>query len=246
MTAQGQQPAGRRQKNGRLEPHPAFQFYPQDFLSSDTVALLDNRELGVFIRLLARSWLGPGLPTDPARLARLAGERLEDFEAMWAGPLGDCFFEEAGRCWNRRLEREREDAHGHSERQALRGRFGALKQHGRIPDGLTFEAWMAQTGPDGPEEADSGGAMAAPGHPPGGARQTPGPHPTPPHPSKTPLPPGAPPAEEARPRRRRTAQHRSTIERLQERAAALDGVPAQGASPAPCRTNGARHDREDG
>ena len=50
---------------------PAFQFYAGDFLSDLKVASMNMEERGIYITLLAYSWLENGLPADPEKLARL-------------------------------------------------------------------------------------------------------------------------------------------------------------------------------
>jgi uncharacterized protein YdaU (DUF1376 family) len=53
---------------------PAFQFYPQDYLSSARVAEMTLEEEGVYIRLLCYCWSSGSIPADPERCARLAGK----------------------------------------------------------------------------------------------------------------------------------------------------------------------------
>ena len=53
---------------------PAFQFYPQDYLSSSRVAEMSLEEEGVYIRLLCYCWSTGSIPADPERCARLAGK----------------------------------------------------------------------------------------------------------------------------------------------------------------------------
>jgi uncharacterized protein YdaU (DUF1376 family) len=53
---------------------PAFQFYPQDYLSSARVAEMTLEEEGVYIRLLCYCWSSGSIPADPQRCARLAGK----------------------------------------------------------------------------------------------------------------------------------------------------------------------------
>jgi uncharacterized protein YdaU (DUF1376 family) len=53
---------------------PAFQFYPQDYLSSSRVAEMTLEEEGVYIRLLCYCWSCGSIPADPERCAKLAGK----------------------------------------------------------------------------------------------------------------------------------------------------------------------------
>lgn len=56
------------------EKAPAFQFYPQDYLSSSRVAVMTLEEEGAYIRLLCYCWTMGSIPKDPVLCARLAGK----------------------------------------------------------------------------------------------------------------------------------------------------------------------------
>lgn len=129
-------------KNGRREADPAFQFYAADFLASDSVALLDNAGIGMLIKLMARSWVGDGLPVELAKLARLVNESEQVFEQTWNSGLADCFEERDGRLYNRRLEAERE----------RRAEYRAAKAEAGRKSG---EARRRKKAADDPEKADS-------------------------------------------------------------------------------------------
>lgn len=111
-------------RNGRREQRPSFQFYPQDFLASDSVAQMTHEEVGIYMLLLCRAWVGPGLPTDLARVARLVGLPEGRLRELWSGPLGSCFVERDGRLVNPRQEREREVAQERTARRAQAGSRG--------------------------------------------------------------------------------------------------------------------------
>jgi uncharacterized protein YdaU (DUF1376 family) len=57
-----------------MNKSPAFQFYPQDYLSSARVAEMTLEEEGVYIRLLCYCWSSGSIPADSERCARLAGK----------------------------------------------------------------------------------------------------------------------------------------------------------------------------
>jgi len=57
-----------------MNKSPAFQFYPQDYLSSARVAEMTLEEEGAYIRLLCYCWSSGSIPADPERCARLAGK----------------------------------------------------------------------------------------------------------------------------------------------------------------------------
>lgn len=56
------------------EKSPAFQFYPQDYLSSARVATMTLEEEGVYLRLLCYCWSIGSIPADPVECAKLAGK----------------------------------------------------------------------------------------------------------------------------------------------------------------------------
>lgn len=115
---------------------PAFQFYPKDFLSSSKVRKMSLTEIGAYTVLLATSWLDGSLPTDLAELARTLGIKDAQFRRMWAGPLGQCFYEKNGRLFNDRLEEERKKQAEFRRRQSDNGRMGG-RPKGLGSSGLT-------------------------------------------------------------------------------------------------------------
>jgi uncharacterized protein YdaU (DUF1376 family) len=95
---------------------PAFQFYPNDWLSSPTIALMSPAEEGAYIRLLSYAWADPdcSLPDDDAALSQLS--RLgEGWFNGGSTTIRKCFKEhpeKSGRLVNIRLleERKKQDA----------------------------------------------------------------------------------------------------------------------------------------
>jgi uncharacterized protein YdaU (DUF1376 family) len=91
------------------EKAPAFQFYPEAWLSSTKIALMTPAQEGAYIRLLCYAWNDPdcSLPGDDATLAQLS--RLN--EGWFNGGstvVRSCFTEHDGRLFNHRLLMERE------------------------------------------------------------------------------------------------------------------------------------------
>ncbi|MCE7976331.1 MAG: DUF1376 domain-containing protein [Nitrospira sp. NTP1] len=95
---------------------PAFQFYPNDWLSSPTIALMSPAEEGAYIRLLSYAWADPdcSLPDDDTALSQLS--RLgEGWFKGGSTTIRKCFKEhpeKSGRLVNLRLleERKKQDA----------------------------------------------------------------------------------------------------------------------------------------
>ena len=89
------------------EASPAFQFYPQDFLSDDKVDLMSSAARGCYIMLICHCWLKQTLPNDPGQLARLARYTGRSWGAIWA-QLTDCFRPVEGGLQQPRVEQERQ------------------------------------------------------------------------------------------------------------------------------------------
>ena len=85
---------------------PAFQFYPESWLSSPKIMLMTPAEEGAYIRLLSLCWSEGHLPDDDAQLALLS--RLgDDWFNGSSTKLRECFTERDGKLYNERLSKER-------------------------------------------------------------------------------------------------------------------------------------------
>lgn len=96
---------------------PAFQFYPDDFLGSPSVAVMTPTEIGVYVLLLCMDWNGNGISYNPKLLARYCRMSEAEFVEAWA-VVGPCFVERDGKWYNPRLERERDKQAKFSARQS--------------------------------------------------------------------------------------------------------------------------------
>lgn len=115
------------------EPSPAFQFYPKDFLTSSTVRLMSMEARGVYITLLAMSWLDGALPTSVDDLAKLAGCSARKLKKIWPNIANAFTLTDAGYV-NIRLEKEREKQRGLKAESSEKGRKGAeARWHGHSP-----------------------------------------------------------------------------------------------------------------
>ncbi|MBW1778889.1 MAG: YdaU family protein [Deltaproteobacteria bacterium] len=101
-----------------------FNFYPADFLSDENVVVMNNREIGCYIKLLCFHWREGSIPSDSNRLARLCGESSEEFSEIWIN-LAPCFKERKGRLYNKRLSAEASRLENHIEKRKAAGRAGA-------------------------------------------------------------------------------------------------------------------------
>ena len=102
---------------------PAFQFYASDFLSDINVSMMSMSQRGIYVTLLAYEWIEGSLPSDLDRLKLLCGNPV-DFDSDWL-VVSACFYEEDGRIYNKRLEKERQNMLSYRERMSKNGRRGA-------------------------------------------------------------------------------------------------------------------------
>jgi len=104
---------------------PAFQFYPNDWLSSSAVTLMTPEQEGAYIRLLCYDWASDGIPDDDTTLAALS--RLgEGWFKGGSTVVRKCFNqhpEKPGFLTNARLQSEREKQHAWREKS----REGGIK-----------------------------------------------------------------------------------------------------------------------
>ena len=106
---------------------PAFQFYPNDFLSDANVIGMSLQERGAYITLLCLCWQQGALPADVSRLARLCGAPVTAFRRLWPA-LEPCFrvdSDRPDRLIHPRLEREREKQAAFRRRQSDKGKASA-------------------------------------------------------------------------------------------------------------------------
>lgn len=88
-----------------LGKSPAFQFYPEAFLSDENVQLMNYEERGIYITLLSHCWLEGSIPADPGKIALLLKSGFIDLTHVLK-----CFEEseeDPERMINPRLDRER-------------------------------------------------------------------------------------------------------------------------------------------
>lgn len=106
-----------------MSKRPAFQFYPQDFISDIRVQAMDNEELGAYIRLLCHDWIEDGLPDDDLILSRISGAR-ENWDRIKM-PLASCFQKIDGKLFNPRLIEERKKQDKFRKEKTSVGKIGA-------------------------------------------------------------------------------------------------------------------------
>jgi len=102
---------------------PAFQFYPNDFLGSGSVAAMTLEEIGAYVLLLCYEWNEGGLPDDLDRLARYCHVQRRTFDKLWR-VISENFEFSGGKWTNIRLEAERSKQLAYREKMSENGRRG--------------------------------------------------------------------------------------------------------------------------
>jgi len=105
---------------------PAFQFYPSDFLSDENVVLMNNTEVGCYIKLLCFCWKQGSIPNDVNKIAKLCNETGESMAELWLA-ISSCFksSEKDGRLIHPRLDKERKKQLKFSQERSVSGKKGA-------------------------------------------------------------------------------------------------------------------------
>jgi len=127
---------------------PAFQFYPADFLADENVALMSNREIGCYIKLLCYCWREGSIPSDNQKIARLCGEPEIEMAQLWSA-IGPCFSsatDTPSRLINKRLAMEVEKQQAYRKERSESGKKGAkaLWDKQLKPDGSAMAKPMAK------------------------------------------------------------------------------------------------------
>lgn len=107
---------------------PAFQFYVRDYMTDETVMMMDLAQEGAYIRLLCHQWLEGSIPNDIAALARLCRVSSTKMKKIWQ-KVSPCFTDSGnGRLVNSKLDEQRQDIEGWRKKQSDAGRSGAQKR----------------------------------------------------------------------------------------------------------------------
>lgn len=89
-----------------MNKSPAFQFYVKDFLTDDKVAVMNLEQIGAYTKLLCYCWNNNGLTNEQEELKEMCGNP-ENWDKIWK-KVGKCFYENNGKLYNKRLDKERE------------------------------------------------------------------------------------------------------------------------------------------
>lgn len=117
---------------------PAFQFYPNDWLSAPEIVLMTPAEEGAYFRLLCYAWMNDGLPDDDEQLAALS--RLgEGWSKGGSTKVRPCFVLRDGRLHSPRLDQERQKQELWRQKSSQGGKASANARWGsekkNLPEG---------------------------------------------------------------------------------------------------------------
>ncbi len=99
------------------EKAPAFQCYPAELLNDEAVKLMDNREFGVYWKLICHNWTEKTIPADTKKLAEIVKEPLQYMAKIWP-KMSPKFRKKGDRLTHRRVERERRKQREFSRKQS--------------------------------------------------------------------------------------------------------------------------------
>jgi hypothetical protein len=110
---------------------PAFQFYPNDWLSSTNIALMNPAQEGAYIRLLCYAWNDPdcSIPNNDEKLSALS--RLGSDWNLHGTQVKECFEphpEKKDRLINSKLYRVRSEMLEYQRTKSAAGKKGAQKR----------------------------------------------------------------------------------------------------------------------
>lgn len=108
-----------------------FPFYPADFITSESVLLLSNAEVGVYIKLLCHQWIEGTIPLDREAVFHIAGVNIgehKDSEYLWTvvQRLFNGRSTDGQRMFNERLESVRSDSLATASRKQESARLAGL------------------------------------------------------------------------------------------------------------------------
>lgn len=111
---------------------PAFMFYAGDFLSSIDVAFMDMELRGVYITLLAYSWLENGIPNDDRKLKVILQCNDEDTYLRYKSEVIEACFKLVKDTWRQpRQERERIKQQERKDAHVKAGKVSQEKRRAR-------------------------------------------------------------------------------------------------------------------
>jgi uncharacterized protein YdaU (DUF1376 family) len=103
---------------GKMNRSPAFQFYPNDFLSDPNTLVMTAEAIGAYWLLICTCWKQDGLPVDVKKLSQIARVREKKFSLLWEQYISVCFYQDPNTKLfrHKRLDKELEKQRLNSEK----------------------------------------------------------------------------------------------------------------------------------
>lgn len=121
--------------NAKDGESPTVMWWVGDWLTSESVLAMSRAARSLYFDLLLHQWKNGSLPNDEKVLARLTGEGLAEFQALWS-EVQKCFdLANDGRLRNPRMEKERRLTEEYRAAKSAAGRKGADKTNGKAAKG---------------------------------------------------------------------------------------------------------------
>ena len=112
------------------EKSPAYQWYPKDWDTDESVKLMTYEQEGIYRRLLDHQALHGSIPAEPRQIAMLVPKVSPvRFLKLWV-VLSAKFPIKDGRRANQKLERVRERSEAYRKKQSENGQRGAERKWG--------------------------------------------------------------------------------------------------------------------
>jgi hypothetical protein len=102
-------------------------FYTADFFRDQNVILMNNREIGCYMKLIAQCWDHGHIPDDIGQIAKLCNESKEDMAQLWQS-MKMCFKKvkkSDGKLMNTRVFMERKKLNNRAKERSESGKKGA-------------------------------------------------------------------------------------------------------------------------
>lgn len=129
---------------------PFFRWWIARAETDERYSAMTDQELGFYHRCLNKAWVNGGLPADLDQLAKTMRVTRQYLDEVWKA-VGECWYSENGRLFNKTQEEERAYASSKSERNAN----AARSRYERSADALPMQSECSANAPRHASDSDS-------------------------------------------------------------------------------------------
>ncbi|SHI56358.1 Protein of unknown function [Rubritalea squalenifaciens DSM 18772] len=144
---------------------PAFQFYPKDYLCSDSVMQMSMQAQGAYMRMLCKCWLSGTLPADAKKIAVLIGFPTMTRAVREAMQLFTVDPDDPERLRHDRLDEEREKQKKNSRARAVAAKLRWVENNDSEQVETKSETLSEENPSTTGDTEDQGDAIASVLHP---------------------------------------------------------------------------------